>query len=94
MSPNSEQPGTGPVQIPVVLAAHLHARPAGQVVRTAAGFSATVEISFGGKVAGARSVLGLLALGATAGGTVVVSAIGTDAVAAAGAVAAVLTAAE
>ncbi|HWB34757.1 MAG TPA: HPr family phosphocarrier protein [Rugosimonospora sp.] len=78
----------------VVLPAHLHARPAGQVVRTAAGFGATVEIGYGEKWAGARGVLGLLSLGATAGSTVHVRATGPDAADAAEAVAAVLTSAE
>ncbi|GAA1380225.1 MULTISPECIES: HPr family phosphocarrier protein [Catellatospora] len=63
----------------VVLPAHLHARPAGQVVVTAAKFTSTVEIVYGAKTANARGVLALLALGATAGETVTVRATGPDA---------------
>ena len=96
MSPSSEPTAVAPgtVEVIVVLPAHLHARPAGQVVRTAAGFASTVEIGFGAKAANARGVLALLALGAVAGSTVQVRAAGPDAQAAADAVAAVLAAAE
>jgi len=58
----------------LVLPAHLHARPAGELVRVAAEFGSTVEVSFGDKSANARSVLGLMSLGATAGQTVIVRA--------------------
>jgi phosphotransferase system HPr (HPr) family protein len=81
-------------EVAVELPAHLHARPAGQVVRVAAGFSASVQIGYGARSANARGVLGLLSLGATAGTTVVVRASGPDAQAAADAVAAVLATAE
>ncbi|MEV4415686.1 HPr family phosphocarrier protein [Catellatospora sp. NPDC049609] len=74
----------------VVLPAHLHARPAGQVVVTAAKFTSTVEIVHGDRTANARGVLALLALGATAGQTVTVHATGPDAEAAASAVATTL----
>ena len=81
-------------EVSVVLPAHLHARPAGALVRAAAGFASTVEIRYGGKSANARGVLALRGLGATAGTTVVVHAEGDDADAAAHAVAAVLQAAQ
>jgi len=81
-------------EVSVVLPAHLHARPAGALVRAAAGFSSTVEVVFGDRTANARGVLALLGLGATAGTTVVVRAVGEDADAAARAVAAVLETAE
>jgi phosphotransferase system HPr (HPr) family protein len=81
-------------EVSVVLPAHLHARPAGALVRAAAGFTSTIEVRFGDKTANARGVLALLGLGATAGTTVVVSAVGDDADAAAQAVAAVLETAE
>ncbi|MEV0461240.1 HPr family phosphocarrier protein [Catellatospora methionotrophica] len=77
-------------ELTVVLPAHLHARPAGQIVVTAATFTSTVEIVYGAKTANARGVLALLALGATAGETVTVRATGDDAPAAAEAVAAAL----
>jgi phosphocarrier protein HPr len=74
----------------VVLPADLHARPAGKVVRAAARFDAPVEIAYGDKVANARGVLAVMALGATAGTTVTVRSTGADAGAAVDAVAAVL----
>jgi phosphocarrier protein HPr len=77
-------------EVEVVLPAHLHARPAGALVRAAAGYSSTVEILFGDKTANARGVLAVLGLGATAGATVTVRAIGDDASDAAQAVASVL----
>ncbi|GLX99886.1 MULTISPECIES: HPr family phosphocarrier protein [Actinoplanes] len=80
-------------EIPVVLPAALHARPAGEVVRAAARFQALLEVRHGERSADARSALRLMALGALAGTTVVVHATGDDAAAAAAAVAAVLSAA-
>jgi phosphocarrier protein HPr len=93
MSPSSDG-GRSTVEIPVRLPAHLHARPAGRVVRAAAGFTAVVDIRYGERSAPARSVLALMALGATAGATVVVHADGDDAETAASGIAAVLAAAE
>ena len=81
-------------EVPVVLPAHLHARPAGALVRAAAGFASTVEIVYGEKTANARGVLGVMGLGALAGETVLVRATGDDAEAAAKAVAEVLRTAQ
>lgn len=78
-------------EIAVVLPAHLHARPAGQVVQAAARFQAEVQIEYAGKVANARGVLAVMALGATAGTTVTLRATGPDAAEAVDAVVAVLT---
>ncbi len=95
MSPSSEAAQSEPsCERAVLLPVALHARPAGQVVRAAAGFSAPVEIVFGAKTAGARGILGLLGLGAGAGATVLVRASGPDAVAAVEAIAGVLAAAQ
>jgi phosphotransferase system HPr (HPr) family protein len=77
----------------LVLPAHLHARPAGELVKVAAAFQSTVEVEFNGRTANARGVLGLMSLGATAGQTVVIRATGEDAAAALDAVAATLAAA-
>ncbi|WP_433825569.1 HPr family phosphocarrier protein [Actinoplanes sp. CA-015351] len=82
MSPSSE--------IPVVLPAALHARPAGAVVRVAAAFQATIEVRHDGRTASARSALRLMSLGAREGATVTVHADGDDAVLAATAVAEIL----
>jgi phosphotransferase system HPr (HPr) family protein len=78
----------------VLLPADLHARPAGALVRGVAPFDAVVEISYGDRTANARGVLGVLALGARAGSTVVIRATGPDAVAARKAAVEALAAAE
>jgi phosphocarrier protein HPr len=57
----------------------LHARPAAQLVRTAAGFSAEIAVAAGGREANAKSLLGVLALGATAGTPLRLTASGQDA---------------
>ncbi|GAA2631248.1 hypothetical protein GCM10010399_74210 [Dactylosporangium fulvum] len=77
-------------ELSVVLPADLHARPAGALVRAAAGFTSTVEVVFDGKQANARSVLAVMGLGARAGATVVVRATGADAAEAARAAASIL----
>jgi phosphotransferase system HPr (HPr) family protein len=66
----------------IVLPVPLHARPAGALVRAVAPFDAAVEIGYGDRAANARSILNVLALGASAGSTVVVRATGPDAAAA------------
>jgi phosphotransferase system HPr (HPr) family protein len=81
-------------EVSVVLPAHLHARPAGAVVRAAAGFQSTIEIRYGDRDANARGILALLGLGATAGETVVVRATGEDAAEAAAAIAELLSSAD
>jgi phosphotransferase system HPr (HPr) family protein len=78
----------------VVLAADLHARPAGQVSQLVAGLDAEVELVAGARTARAASVLAVMGLGAQAGQQVEVRASGPDAVQAASAVAAVLAAVE
>jgi phosphotransferase system HPr (HPr) family protein len=61
----------------------LHARPAGLFVREAARFSASITVSANGKRANAKSILEVLALGATGGTDVAIEASGDDAVEAA-----------
>jgi phosphotransferase system HPr (HPr) family protein len=92
MPANSE--AAGAVEAAVTLPVDLHARPAGRVVRAAAGGSATVEIRYADRSANARSILAVLVLGAPSGATVVVRATGPDAPAAVRAVADALTAAD
>ena len=48
----------------------LHARPAGNLVRTAAGLDATVTLHANGRTANAASILQVLALGAEGGASV------------------------
>jgi phosphocarrier protein HPr len=60
----------------------LHARPAAAFVRAAMGFSAEVTVGYDGREASAKSLLSILALGATRGSTITLVATGDDAAAA------------
>jgi phosphocarrier protein HPr len=64
---------TLPAEVP------LHARPAGLFVREAARFSSEVTLAANGKRANAKSILEVLALGASGGTEVVIAASGGDA---------------
>lgn len=66
----------------------LHARPAGAFVKTALGFESRLTVASNGKVANAKSILAVLALGASGGTILVLSADGADAAAALDALAA------
>lgn len=66
----------------------LHARPAANFVKTAMRFRSRVTIGVNGKTADAKSILAVLALGATGGTTLRLSAEGEDAPAALDALAA------
>jgi phosphotransferase system HPr (HPr) family protein len=57
----------------------LHARPAAQFVRTAVGFSASIEVQADGRVADGKSLLAILALGARGGTSLTLTASGDDA---------------
>ena len=57
----------------------LHARPAGDFVRTAMGFDAAVIVGAGEREANAKSLLAVLALGARGGTTLRLRADGDDA---------------
>jgi phosphotransferase system HPr (HPr) family protein len=56
----------------------LHARPAAQLVREAARFSAAIEVAANGRSANAKSILEVLALGAEGGTPLELSASGAD----------------
>jgi phosphotransferase system HPr (HPr) family protein len=60
----------------------LHARPAGHFVKTALGFKSTLTVASNGKLANAKSILAVLALGAVGGTVLRLSAEGDDAAAA------------
>lgn len=68
----------------------LHARPAAIFVRTASQFSSEITISSEGKQANAKSILGVLSLGATKGTTITLRATGSDEEAAVAALAGLL----
>lgn len=57
----------------------LHARPATRLVQTAAQFQASIQLKFGDKVANAKSIVGVLKLGAEMGDTLVLRTEGEDA---------------
>jgi phosphocarrier protein HPr len=57
----------------------LHARPAGAFVRLAAAAEAEVRVEANGRAANAKSILEVLALGATGGTELAISASGADA---------------
>jgi phosphotransferase system HPr (HPr) family protein len=60
----------------------LHARPAGRLVRTAAGFDAEIVVSHADRAANAKSILEILSLGAEGGSELRIAASGEDAAAA------------
>ena len=62
-----------------VLAGDLHARPAGTLAVAAGRFAAAVSVTAGSNTADAKSVLGVMGLGATSGQHVTVFAAGPDA---------------
>jgi phosphotransferase system HPr (HPr) family protein len=74
----------------VALAGDLHARPAGALALAAVRFAATITLSAGAKTVDAKSVLGVMGLGATSGQQVTVTADGPDAADAVTALAAIL----
>jgi phosphotransferase system HPr (HPr) family protein len=57
----------------------LHARPARLLVQTAAQFRSQIQVSCGEKVANAKSIVGVLKLGASQGETLRLHAEGDDA---------------
>ena len=57
----------------------LHARPARLLVQTAAQFQSQIQLQHGEKQANAKSILGVLKLGAGPGGSIVLHAEGEDA---------------
>lgn len=57
----------------------LHARPARLLVQTAAQFRSQIQLRHGEKTANAKSILGVLTLGAILGDTIMLHAEGEDA---------------
>jgi phosphotransferase system HPr (HPr) family protein len=57
----------------------LHARPASMFVQTAARFSSDIEVTHGETSANAKSILGVLTLGAHQGAEIFIKAEGEDA---------------
>ena len=88
MSGSSEAAVARVVRLPADV--DLHARPAGVLVRAAATLETPVTLRANGREASARSILQVLALGATRGSTIEVEASGEGAEAAVDAVAELL----
>ena len=86
MQASSDSSGEVTVALPAAVA--LHARPAATFVKTAVRFRSRVSVGVDGKVADAKSILAVLALGATAGTRLRLHAEGEDAPAALDALAA------
>jgi phosphocarrier protein HPr len=63
----------------ITLEGDLHARPAGALAVAAGRFAAAIKVTAGGHSADAKSVLGVMGLGATSGQHLTVSAAGPDA---------------
>jgi len=57
----------------------LHARPATRLVQTAAQFQSKIQLQHGEKTANAKSIVGVLKLGAVLGDTIALRAEGEDA---------------
>jgi phosphocarrier protein HPr len=74
----------------ITLSGDLHARPAGAVAVAAGRFAAAVSVTAGTRTVDAKSVLGIMGLGATSGQQVTVSAEGPDAAEAVAALIAIL----
>ncbi|MFO7300381.1 MAG: HPr family phosphocarrier protein [Actinomycetes bacterium] len=66
-------------EVEILNPAGLHARPASQIVERAKNLVSTITIHKDGKSADARSIMSVLALGATTGDRVTVTAVGDDA---------------
>jgi phosphotransferase system HPr (HPr) family protein len=75
----------------ITLTGDLHARPAGALAVAAAKFSSAVSLTVGTSSADAKSVLGVMGLGATSGQYITVAAEGPDAEEAVATILAILT---
>jgi phosphocarrier protein FPr len=76
----TRRPDEGTTQeVTILNPAGLHARPASMIVEVAQGLDVDVTIAKDAKTANAKSIMSLLALGATTGDTVALTAIGDDA---------------
>ena len=64
--------------IEIVNSLGLHARPAAQFVRLAAGFASEIELARDDMAVNGKSIMGVMMLAAECGSSVVVRATGTD----------------
>ena len=75
-------PASSEVAVALPEGVALHARPAGAFVKTALRFQSSLTVASNGKLANAKSILSVLALGAAGGSLLRLSADGEDAAAA------------
>ena len=80
-------PASSEVAVALPEGVALHARPAARFVKAAMGFRSNLTVASNGRLANAKSFLAVLALGATGGTVLQLSAEGEDAAAALGALA-------
>lgn len=85
-------PASSEIVVTLPAQVDLHARPAAQVVRTAAGYQSQITVALNGREADAKSLLAILALGARGGSPLRLTASGDDAVVALDALRACFTA--
>ncbi len=67
------------VTVTIIHDVGLHARPASMFVQTAAKFSSDIDVTHGETTANAKSILGVLTLGAHKGAIITIKAEGDDA---------------
>ena len=84
-------PASSEIVVTLPAQVDLHARPAAQVVRTAASYESQITVALDGRQADAKSLLAILALGARGGSPLRLTASGDDAVVALDALRACLT---
>lgn len=65
-------------QVTILNKTGLHARPAAEFVKLAAGYKSEITILLGTKVANAKSILNVLSLAATMGSVLTLKAVGPD----------------
>jgi phosphotransferase system HPr (HPr) family protein len=65
-------------KVTIIHEAGLHARPAAMFVQTAAKFSSDIDVTHGETTANAKSILGVLTLGAHKGAEITIKAEGDD----------------
>ncbi len=74
-------------QVEIVNSFGLHARPAAQFVKLAGGFASEISVTKGDMTINGKSIMGVMLLEAECGSTITIRASGTDAEAAADALA-------
>jgi len=77
--PAEERPGARDVEVHVLNAAGMHARPATTFIEIASQFASEIRVEYGDKVANGKALASLLRLGVESGGAIRIVAWGPDA---------------